>query len=796
MFERAVAVAPHDYYARILRAQQPLEQHADIRPLRAELDAILAEQPDAAPKIAQMLFLCAIYERDRAATDRALAVIPAEGFSLGVADFVRPREWYVGYAARTFGDAESARTAFTAARAKLEQTLREQPDYAAGWSLLGRIDATLGRKEEAIREGQRGCELLPMAKDTWAGPKQVRDLAEIYAWTGEKDLAIEYLERAGRIPGPDYGELKLDPDWDPLRGDPRFEKIVASFAPEPDSSNRSAPLPSALPSLPEKSIAVLPFENLSDDKQNAYFADGVQDEILTSLAKVGDLKVISRTSVMQYKDTAKRNVRETAQQLGVAHLLEGSVQRAGNRVRVNAQLIDARTDTHLWAEHYDRDLADVFAIQTEIAGAIADQLKAKISPGEKAEMAQTPTTDLIANDLYRQALALDRQLPYHQSILKAVDLLKKAVARDPHFYLAYCALARMHLGYDHTASRLQMAEVAIGKAAELKPEAGEVHLVRAMYDREVRDYDRARAELELARRTLPNNPAVYFETGAIDRRQGRWTEAVRNLDRAIELDPRNLDFLDDAASTYSAMRRYGEAAQLCRRTLAISPNDYFARLRCADQPLLERADIRPLRAELDAILAEEPDAAPKIADALLACALLERDPAAADRALAALPQEGIPGSPNLLWPREWYVGYVARTFNRPEDARVAFETTRAILEKLLREQPDNASAWSLLGRVEAALGRKEEAINAGRRGCELLPLSREPTSGLRPLLDLARTYAALGEKDLAIQQLATSAGQMMGVTYGQLNLHPEWDSLRGDPRFEKIVASLAPKRLK
>ncbi len=559
-----------------------------------------------------------------------------------------------------------------------------------------------------------------------------------------------------------------------------------------------------LPTIPapEKSIAVLPFLNLSQDQENAFFADGVQDEILTSLAKVADLKVISRTSVMQYKDTAKRNLREIAQQLGVAHVLEGSVQRTANRVRVNAQLIDARNDAHLWGQTYDGDLANVFAIQSEIARAIADQLKAKISPREKAEIAQPPTSDLMANDLYRQALALERELPRHQNLLKAAGLLEQAVGRDPHFYLAYCVLARIHFyfldyGYDNTATRLAMAEAAIQKAAQLQPEGGEMHLMRARYfGMAIRDYDRARAELELARRTLPNDPAVYYETGLIDKRQGRWTEAVRNLERAIELDPRNVEFLIAAASTHSPMRRYAEAAELWRRAVAVSPHNYYARIGGASEPFWERGDIRPLRTELNAIVAEEPDAAPKIADALFDCAILERDAAAADRALAAIPSEGVMFRPNLVLPREWWVGHVARAFNRPEEARAAFEATHAILEKLLSEQPDNASAWSLLGRVEAALGRKEEAVKAALRGCELLPLSREPTSGLRPLLDLARTYAAVGEKDLALQQLATSAGQIMGVTYGQLNLGPEWDTLRGDPRFEKFVAAKAPKEVK
>ena len=414
-------------------------------------------------------------------------------------------------------------------------------------------------------------------------------------------------------------------------------------------------------------------------------------------------------------------------------------------------------------------------------------------------MALPPTKEPVAIDLYLQAGALDGQPPYHENLLKMVGLLEQAVIRDPRFFLAYCRLSRAHLtlytsGYDHTVARREMAGAAVQKAADLQPDAGEVHLVRAHYfGFGLRDYDRARSELELARRTLPNNPAVYYETALLDRRQGHSTEAVKNFERALELDPRNADLLENAAATYTGMRRYAEAAQLCRRAADVSPHNYSARILGASQPFRERADIRPLRTELNAILTEEPTAAPMIAGRLFHCAILERDGAAADRALAAIPLEGIAARPELVRPREWYIGYAARTFNRPETARAAFAATRAILEKLVADQPDHASAWSLLGQVEASLGRKEEAIKAGRRACEVLPLSREATSGLRPLLDLAKIYAWVGEKDLALQQLAMSAEQTLGVSYGELKLDPDWDPLRGDPRFTKIVASLAPK---
>src|SRR2546423_2743758 len=309
------------------------------------------------------------------------------------------------------------------------------------------------------------------------------------------------------------------------------------------------PTTSALRVL-DKSIAVLPFENRSEDKANAYFTDGVQDEILTDLAKIADLKVISRTSVLQYKSDVARNLREIAQQLGVANVVEGSVQRSGNRVRVNAQLIDARNDAHLWAQTYDRDLADVFAIQSEIAKAIADQLQAKLSPNEKKAIEQPPTTDLAAFDLYSRAKSLLLTASFSATngpdLLKAIELLDEAVKRDPSFFDAYCQLARAHeiiyavLGFDHTPARLALAEAAVQAATRLRTDAAETHLPRSQYLYYVlRDYAGALAELEIARRALPNEPRHFELIGYILRRRGQQEEALRNLQRAVELDPRS-----------------------------------------------------------------------------------------------------------------------------------------------------------------------------------------------------------------------------------------------------------------
>ncbi len=582
------------------------------------------------------------------------------------------------------------------------------------------------------------------------------------------------------------------------------------------SSKRTAAMPSELSmqratanfepakTIPDKSIAVLPFENLSDDKQNSYFTDGVQDEILTDLAKVADLKVISRTSVMRYKSTGDRDLRQIGQQLGVAHVVEGSVQRSANRVRVNAQLIDARTDAHLWAQTFDRDLADVFAIQSEIAKAIADQLQAKISPREKAAMSQPPTTDLEANRLFLQAKDLEEvntaDPQGKQNLLRAEQLLDEAVARDPKFLVARCLLLTVHMdlywgGFDHTQARFDLAKAALDNASRLQPDAGEVHLARADYlYHGFRDYDAARAELELARRTLPNSAQIPYFTAVMDRRQGRWIEAEHNFARTLELDPRNVGVLSDTADFYRALRRYSESSAYYERVLTISPHQHSFRTQIAQNAFFGRADLQSWRTQLATLLREEPDAAGDIVYDLFWCALAERDSAAIARAVAAIPPDGLPDQRmNSFWPREWYAGLADRVLGNTTGAQAAFAAARVVVEKTLHDQPDYAPAWRQLALIDAGLGRKDDAIREGRRACELLPLSRDALDGPAFIINLAMVYAWTGEKDLALEQLGITAQIPNGITHGELKLYPQWDPLRGDPRFEQIVASLAPK---
>ncbi len=575
------------------------------------------------------------------------------------------------------------------------------------------------------------------------------------------------------------------------RGSPR----MAPSTPSEGTAGKAAVL------IPEKSIAVLPFENLSEEKANAYFADGVQDEILTHLAKVADLKIISRISVMQYKSGVARNLREIGQQLGVANAVEGSVQRSGNRVRVNAQLVDTRTDTQIWGQTYDRDLADVFAIQSEIATAIADQLQAKLSPSEKSAIQRSPTGDITAFDLYTRAnnlLLTSFSSAARAKLLEAADLLNQAIGRDPSFFQAYCQLAHTHdliyfLGLDHTPARLASAEAAVQSAFRLRPDAGETHLARAQnlywgY----RDYGSALAELEVARQTLPNDPRIFELTGYIQRRQGRWEESTRNLERAIELDPHNFFMLQQIATSYGVLRRYAKDTSVLDRALAIEPNDVNIKVALASIQFHWKADTGPLHRTIDSIRATNPGALPNVANDWLSCALAERDVAAATDALNAFGE--IPLTDYAVHSnRPLMEGVIARMMKDEGTARAAFMAARAEQEKAVRSEPNYGPPLCVLGLIDAALGQKEEALREGRRAVELLPVEKDAINGPLMITYLAMIAAWAGDKDLACEQLAIAIRPPTTVSYGQLKLLPFWDPLRGDPRFEKIVASLAPR---
>jgi TolB-like protein/predicted Ser/Thr protein kinase len=550
-------------------------------------------------------------------------------------------------------------------------------------------------------------------------------------------------------------------------------------------------------------IAVLPFENLSEKKENTSFADGVQDDILTKLARIADLKVISRTSVMDYR--GKRNMRQIGDELRVSHVLEGSVRMVGAQLHMNMQLIDTRTDTHIWAEQYDRDLNDLFSIQSEIAQKVARQLHAKISSAEKLAIERRPTGDLVAFDLYSRANDTFLGTAFGggmKGFVQLIDLLSQVVARDPSFFDAYCQLAWAHdelyfSGLDHTPARLASAEAAIQAAFRLRPDDGETHFARAwnLYHGHL-DYDGALAELEIARQTLPNDARVFKAMGFIQRRQGRWEESTRNLERAIELDPRNVNTLYQIGLSYAGFRRYAEQKSKLDRILAIEPNNLRAKAERAFVEVDWKADTGPLHRLIDEIRATNPAALPKVHDSnsWLICALAERNLVAAKEALIASDESPL-GSDPVPFTRPFVEGLIARMTNDEHKAQLAFTAARAEQEKIVQAQVNYGPAWCVLGVIDAALGRKEEALREGRRAVELLPVKKDPVDGPLMIKYLAMIAAWVGEKDLACEQLATAGSSFSGLylSYGELKLMPWWDPLRGDPCFEKIVASLAPK---
>jgi TolB-like protein/tRNA A-37 threonylcarbamoyl transferase component Bud32 len=553
--------------------------------------------------------------------------------------------------------------------------------------------------------------------------------------------------------------------------------------------------------LPPSGIAVLPFENLSNDKENAFLADGMQDDILTKLAKIADLKVISRTSVMQYR--GERNVRKIGSALRVSHVLEGSVRKAGGKVRLNAQLIDTRNDTHVWAEEYDRDLNDVFAIQSEVAQKVAERLHAKISVAEKLSIEQPPTTDLIAFDLYTRAknlfLAATNSNSGKEDLLEAADLLNQALARDPSYFEAYCQLGGIHdllyiLGHDHSPRRLHLAEAAIDVALRLRPDAGETHLARAvnLYSGYL-NYNEALTELELARKSLPNDSRVFELMGLIQNRRGKFEDALPELEHAMELDPRNVYRLVQIAQTYWFLRRYPEVRAVFDRALAIEPNNVQLRVFRANLEVAWKADTPALREIIASIRATNPGAVEQVADCWLRCALADRDVAAARAALLAAGERTLVDDHAVHF-NHWFVeGIISRLERDEQKARAAFQAARAEQDMVVNAEPNYAPPLCVLGVIDAALGKKQEALSECRRAVELLPVQTDAFNGPIMIQWYAISAAWVGEKDLALEQLARAV-QVPGVlSYGDLKLLPFWDPLRGDPRFEQIVASLAPK---
>jgi TolB-like protein/Tfp pilus assembly protein PilF len=551
-----------------------------------------------------------------------------------------------------------------------------------------------------------------------------------------------------------------------------------------------------------KSIAVLPFENLSDDKQNTYFADGVQDQILTNLARVADLRVISHTTVRQYKSGVPRNLREIGKQLGVTHILEGSVQRAGDRLRIAAQLIDARTDSQIWAETYDRTAADLFTIQSELAESIVAQLQTKLSPEQKADIEVRPTQDLVAFELYLRAKQImDSYLiaeDVRAALLSALQSLEQAIKRDPNFVSAYCYIARANdllyfFDLDPTPDRILLAEAAVKAALRLRPGSAEAHFAMADFlFRCHRDYDGALKELAIARPGLPNDTAFFILSGYINRRRNNWAQAERDFSEAVALDPRNPNAYNLLADTDNLQRRHLLAAQVYDRVLAAgerTPIVFFRRASAIFNGTGNSTELRDVLAnnpDMDIGGAQTPTR--------VFLALVDGNFAEAERVLAASQREDFQDIDySFYYPKAWFEAMIARAKGDSARAMAAFSRARSILEQRLAVKSEDARTIAVLAQVDAGLGHKELAIQEAQHAVDLMPVSKDIYDGALVLEGLAQVYTWTNEPDRAIgllQKLVTMPGY---TNYARLKLHPMWNPLRGDPRFEKIVNSLAPK---
>ena len=562
--------------------------------------------------------------------------------------------------------------------------------------------------------------------------------------------------------------------------------------------------PVAKPPPPEKSIAVLPFENLSDDQQNTYFADGIQDDILSNLAKVADLKVISRTSVRQYR-TGTRNIREIGEALGVAYILEGTVRRNANRVRINAQFIDARTDLHVWNDTFDREITDLFALQTELARRIAFALRANLSPQEKERLQKHPTSDLDAYDLFLRARDLFRWSGSgdpHENGERALGLLEEAIERDPNFALAHCLASRFHaelywFGYDRTRSRLTQAKIEADTALRLQPDSSDVRLALAFYYYYgYRDYELARTELAIAHAVAPSDAEVWDALAAVDRRQGRWESALANFEKAKELDPRNPSVLWNLAETYACLGRLDEAARGFADGVEVNPDGHWFSVARAAIALRTDGNLEPFCAVLCGIPADF-DPGGGMTNIALRVYLAARDYDEAERWLKKSRYNrfndiGVGGPAAILdgytFPRPWYEGLIARGRADNESAERSFGEAQKIVQADLAKTPDDAKVVAMLGLVNAMRGRFDEALAAGRRAAEMLPISKDAYDGPLIATKLAVIHAQAGETDRAVELLGDLIAVPNGPTPGTLRVEPEWDSLRGDPGFERLLA--------
>jgi serine/threonine protein kinase/Flp pilus assembly protein TadD len=663
-----------------------------------------------------------------------------------------------------------------------------------------------------------------------------RTLEEVRARQADQ-LPLEQL-KAARVPAPVVELLKSMLAVDPSKRPQSARELLAAvhrcylrFEPQTRSRRKRFAITAALSALViaaialgmwwyasarssaqiERSIAVLPFQNLSPRDEDAFFTVGMQDEITGDLARLADMKVIGAQSTRSYLPDKRRNLPVIGRELGVRHLLEGSVWRADGQMRVSLRLVDTRDSDHPWTETYERSITDVFALQSEITRSVAARLRTRLSPNEKSELEEPPTKDQEAYDLYLRAragpLTFRDEAALRRDSQRKIDLLDKAVARDPKFLLAYCELAKAHgrffssqigakpeeLLVDHRS----LAEIALQNARRINPDAGELHLAQAYhFFRVIKDFEQARVEADLARRTLPNNAELEDISARVARGQGRWEDAIRFFQRAVALEPRGNDNRFVLAETYRYMRRYEDFDRLIAEIIGIDPNHIGdLPLERAVGPLEQRGDTHPLRAAIsERVAANDITEHDKIlVDLTLAwCA---HDAQAMRRTLQATDLSRITNS-GFAYPKAWFEALAERIRGDDAAAKAAFVSARAEVENAVLADPSNGRTLGLLAMIDAGLGRREDAVAEAMRAREQMKSSA--TDAPIAACNLAVVYAWTGQPDLALTTLEPlvnrPAGRHMPAqpTYGDFQLNPLWDPLRSDPRFQALVKRLAP----
>ncbi|HST30383.1 MAG TPA: hypothetical protein VLK27_06040 [Chthoniobacterales bacterium] len=559
-------------------------------------------------------------------------------------------------------------------------------------------------------------------------------------------------------------------------------------------------LPRAVAHKIDKSIAVLPFENLSDEKENAYFADGVQDDILTNLSKIGDLKVISRTSVMGYRGV-KQGVREIGKALGVSTILEGSVRRSGNRVRVNVQLIDANNDEHIWASDYDRDLTDVFAIQTDLAEKISDALKARLSPSEKALMEQKPTQN---NEAY---LAFVRGHDIwsgshedNETLKQGEQMYQSAIDLDPKFALAYARFSQLESwlvhSFEASPARRQKARDLAKRALELQPDLPEAHLAQGFVNYYIdNDFDAAAREFQIAQSGLPNESEVYLSLGAIQRRQGKWQESNASLEKAVSLNPKDVWSMQNLAINYEVQRDFDSANKVLDRALAVDPTAFGCWEIRAKVALEQKGDLSVVENILSKAdgMKLTPEVQSKLATGRANLFLLRRQFDAAAREAEKVSDATLTAYPGAVCGKYTVIGASKRALHDDAGSRQAFLKAKADAEELVKQNPDQPSAIGSLAEVQAWLGEKDAALAGIKRAQDLLPESKDAFGGPEITLMAAEIYTILGDTDKALTTLDGMLQKPGPITVTTLKMNPLWDPLRKDPRFQALLDKYGAK---